>query len=49
MQSSALGTLSSMVISVVLYLLTRATLMSPRKDKTRVCGYTHGTEHIYVY
>ena len=25
--------------SVVLYLLTQATLMSPWKDKTRVCGY----------
>ena len=60
MQSSALGALSSLVISVVLYLLTRATLMSPRKDETRVCGYiyiyiyihththTHGTEHIYI-
>ena len=28
-----------MVTSVVLYLLTRAILMSPGKDETRVCGY----------
>ena len=28
---------------VVLYSLTRATLMSPGKDETRVCGY------IYIY
>ena len=39
-QSSAPGALSTLVTSVVLYLLTRATLMSPGKDKTRVCGYT---------
>ena len=25
--------------SVVLYSLTRATLMSPGKDETRACGY----------
>ena len=28
-----------MVTSVVLYSLTRATLMSPGQDKTHVCGY----------
>ena len=31
------------ISSVVLYSLTRATLMSPGKDETRVCGY------IYTY
>ena len=30
--------------SVVLYLLTRATMMSPGKGETRVCGY-----NIYIY
>ena len=38
-QSSAPGPLSTLVTSFVLYSLTRATLMSPRKDETRVCGY----------
>ena len=38
-QSSAPGALSTLVISVILYSLTRATLMSPGKDETRVCGY----------
>ena len=38
-QSSAPGALSTLVTSVVLYSLTRATLMSPGKDETRVCGY----------
>ena len=38
-QSSAPGALSTLVTSVVLYLLTRATLMSPGKDETRVCEY----------
>ena len=42
-QSSASGVLSTLVTSVVLYSLTRATLMSPGQDETRVCGY------IYVY
>ena len=37
-QSSAPGALSTLVTSVVLYSLTRATLMSPGKDETRVCG-----------
>ena len=40
-QSSAPGVLSTLVTSVVLYSLTRATLMSPGKDETRVCGYIH--------
>ena len=34
---SAAGALSTPVTSVVLYSLTRATLMSPGKDETRVC------------
>ena len=34
------GALSTVVTSVVLYSLTRATLMSSGKDETRVCGYT---------
>ena len=38
-QSSAPGALSTLVTSVVLYSLTRATLISPGKDETRVCGY----------
>ena len=38
-QSSAPGPLSTLVTSVLLYLLTQATLMSPGKDETRVCGY----------
>ena len=37
--SSALGVLSTLVTSVVLYSLTRATLMSPGQSKTYVCGY----------
>ena len=37
--SSAPGALSTPVTSVVLYLLTRTTLMSPGKDETRVYGY----------
>ena len=32
--------LSTLVTLVALYLLTRATLMTPGKDETRVCGYT---------
>ena len=36
-QSSAPRALSALVTSVVLYSLTRATLMSPGKDETRVC------------
>ena len=38
-QSSGPGALSTLVKSVVLNLLTRATLMSPGKDETGVCGY----------
>ena len=38
-QSSAPAALSTLVISVVLYSLTQAKLMSPGKDATRVCGY----------
>ena len=38
-QRSAPGDLSTLVTSVVLYWLTWATLMSPGKDVTRVCGY----------
>ena len=41
--SSAPGVLSTLVTSVVLYSLTRATLMSLGQDETRVCGY------IYIY
>ena len=37
-KSSAPGSLSTLVTSVVLYSLTRATMMSPGKDETRVCG-----------
>ena len=44
-QSSAPGALSTLVISVGLYSLTRATLMSPGKDETRVWGYIY----IYIY
>ena len=38
-KSSAPGALSTLVTSVVLYSLTRATLMSPEKFETLVCGY----------
>ena len=38
-QSSAPGALSTLGTSVILYSLTRATLMSPGKDKTHACGY----------
>ena len=34
-----------MMTSVVLYSLTRATLMSHGKDETRVCAYIY----IYIY
>ena len=39
--SSAPGALSTLVTSVFLYSLTRASLMSPGKDETRVCGYIY--------
>ena len=45
-QSSAPGALSILVTLVVLYSLTRATLISLGKDKTRVCGYIL---YIYIY
>ena len=36
--------------SVVLYSLTRATLMSPGKDETRVCGYIYiFSESLYIF
>ena len=38
-QSSAPGALSTLVTTVVLYSLIQATLMSPGKDETCVCGY----------
>ena len=44
-QSSAHGALSTLVTSVVLYSLTQATLKSPEKNETRVCGYIY----IYIY
>ena len=44
-QSSAPVVLSTLMTSVVLYSLTRATLTNPRKDETRVCGYIY----IYIY
>ena len=34
------GALSTLVTSVVFCSLTRATLMSPGKDETRVCEYS---------
>ena len=51
-QSSPPDALRTLVTSVVLYSLTRATVMSPGKDETRFCGYTllnlfieHSGEH----
>ena len=44
-QSSAPGVLSTLVTSVVFYLLSQATLMSPGKDKICVCVYIY----IYIY
>ena len=46
------GALSTLVTSVVLCSLTRATLMSPGQDETRVCGYIYTYIyyiHIYMY
>ena len=34
---------------IYIYLLTRATLMSPGKDKTCVCGYIYIIYYIYIY
>ena len=48
-QSSAPGALRTLVTSVVLYSLTRATLMSPGKDETRACGYIYIYIYIYTY
>ena len=48
-QSSAPGALSTLATSVVLYSLTRATLMSPGKDETRVCGYIYIYIYIYIH
>ena len=39
--------MSTLVTSVVLYSLTRATLMSPGKDEAPVCGYIY--IYIYIY
>ena len=36
--SLAPGTFSTLVTSVVLYLVTRATLVGPGQDKAHVCG-----------
>ena len=44
-QSSTPGALNTLVTSVVLYSLTQATLKSPEKNETRVCGYIY----IYIY
>ena len=35
--------------SLLLYSLTRATLMSPGKDETRVCVYIYIYIYIYIY
>ena len=40
---------STLVTSVVLYLLTRAILMSPGKNETRVCGYIYIYIYIYIH
>ena len=37
------------LISVVLYLLTRATLISPGKGETRVCGYISISIYLSIY
>ena len=47
--SSAPGVLSTLVISVVFYSLTWATLMSPGQDKTHVCVYMCVCVSIYIY
>ena len=48
-QSSAPCPLSTLVISVLLYSLTRDRLISPGKDKTCVCGYIYIYIYIYIY
>ena len=46
--SSAPGVLSTLVTSVVLYSLTRATLMNPGQNETRVCGYMYMLYILYM-
>ena len=46
--SSAPGVLSTLVTSVVLYSLTRATLMNPGQIETRVCGYMYMLYILYM-
>ena len=46
---SAPGVLSTLVTSIVLYSLTRATLMSPGKDEIRICVYIYIYIYIYIY
>ena len=48
-QSSAPGDFSTLETSVVLYSLTQATLMTPGKDETRVCGHIHMRFNIFIY
>ena len=48
-QSSAPGDFSTLETSVVLYSLTQATLMTPGKDETRVCGHIHMRFNILIY
>ena len=47
-QSPASGALSALVTSVVFYSSTRATLTSPGKDETHVCGYLSISLSIYI-
>ena len=48
-QSSAPAALSTLVTSVIFYSLTRATMMTPWKDETLVCGYIYIYIYIYVF
>ena len=41
--------MSTLVTSVVLYSLTRATLMIPGQDETHVCGYIYIYIYMYIY
>ena len=45
----AIYALNTLVTSVVLYSLTRATLMSPGQDETHVGGYIYIDIYIYIY
>ena len=45
--SLAPGVLSTLTTLVVLYWLTRATLMSPGQDETPVCGFLCGFLSFY--